>query len=107
MFRRLSILAVVLALAVSAGAELRYTQANATSSSQTVTIISSELIIVNDGSGSVYIRIFYGDETPAAATTANAEIKSGESFTARKDLQIRAVSLICASGQTATVRLFY
>lgn len=102
-------LLALLAGATALWAELRYTEVGAVSTSQTFTINASNLSVCNDDTtNEVYIRIFVEGETPAVATTSNARIKANEGcWGFRKDLNISAVSIICASGETATVRLFY
>ena len=105
--KRFLALALLALLAVPAFAELGYTAVSANSTSQTTTINRGTLVVVNDGSNEVFVRVFYEGETPAAATTANAEIKSSESFTFTKDFNITAISIVCSSAETATVRLFY
>ena len=95
-------------LAVPVWAALGYTSVSATSTAQTTTINASTLVVVNDdATNEVYVRVFVDGETVADATTASAEIKKGESFTFTKDFNIKAISIVCASGETATVRLFY
>lgn len=93
------------ALGVPVNAELGGQTVSANTSSQTVTIGYSTLTVVNDGSGSIYVRVFVEGETTAAATNAHREIKSGEGFTFNRALQIKAISILSAS--TSTVRLFY
>jgi predicted S18 family serine protease len=106
--KRILALALVAALlAVPAVAELGGQTVSATAGSQTITVTGETLTIVNDGSNEVYVRVFHTGETPAAATTSHREIKSGEGFSFTKSMGITAVSIVCATGETATVRLFY
>lgn len=108
MIKRILALACVLALAAPVvKAELGGQTVSANSTSQTITIGYSALTMVNDGSNEVYVRIFWEGETTGDATTSHREIKSGEGFSFEKSFQIKAISIVCASGETATVRLFY
>jgi hypothetical protein len=100
-------LALTLALVIPVNAELQGQTVSAVDVSQTITIGYSTLTVVNDGANEVYVRVFWEGETSAAATTSSREIKSGEGFTFSKDMQIKSISIVCASGETATVRLFY
>jgi len=86
-------------------AELQGQTVSANTTSQTITIGYSSLTVVNDGSGSIYVRVFWEGETAAAATTSHREIKSGEGFEFHQTMQISAISILSAS--TSTVRLFY
>lgn len=106
--KRLAALALGLVLlAAAAWAELGYRTFVATSAgAQTFTINSGTLVVINDGASEVYVRIFWSGETAADATSSNAEIKSGESFTFSKE-NVSQISAICATGETATIRLFY
>lgn len=108
MIRRLLALVSVLALACAAyAAELGYTKVSASSVAQTANVSGSSLLIVNDGSNEVFVRVFDVGETVTAATSANSEIKSGESMEFDRPGGIASVSLICSAGESATVRLFY
>ena len=98
---------VLLLLAASANAELRFTRAAVTSTSQTITIQAGEVLLINDDDDdSVYVRIFSQGETAAPATTAHFEIKPHEGFGFPRSLSVSAVSLVTASG-SAEVRLAY
>lgn len=107
--RRLISLALLILAAATAYAELSYTQVSAVATSQTVTINASNLSICNDDTtNEIYIRIFVEGETPSAATTSSTRIKANEGcWGFRKDFNISAVSIVCASAETATVRLIY
>ena len=109
MFKRLISLALLILAGASAQAELLYTQVSAVSTSQTVTINASNLSVCNDDTtNEIYVRIFVEGETPADATTSHARIKANEGcWGFRKDFNISAVSVVTASGETATVRLIY
>ena len=105
MKRILMALALVAALVVPVNAELGGQTVSANTTSQTITIGYSSLTVVNDGSGSIYVRVFVEGETAAAATSSHREIKSGEGFDFSRQMQISAISILSAS--TSTVRLFY
>ena len=106
--RRIMALALGLALlAVMATAELNYTKVSATATAQTTTISGSSLLIVNDGANEVYVRVFNDGETAADATTSSTEIKSGEGLEFYRPMGMKAVSIVCAAAETATVRLVY
>jgi hypothetical protein len=108
LMRRPFLLLALLAVATLARGEAGYFEAAVVSTSQTVTINAGEVLIINDDStNEVYVRVFYTGETPAPATTANLRIKALEGISFGKTLGVKAVSLICASGETATVRLIY
>ena len=96
-----------LLLATSAGAELSTQTLSVNSTATNLTIEAGTLTIVNDGANEVYVRVFVKGETVASATTASAQIKSSEGFTFERSVGIEGVSIVCASGETATVRLFY
>ena len=107
--KRVLALVAVLALAVPGFAELRYTLVSATATSQTKGINAVNVVIKNDdGTNEIYVRVFFGSEIPAAATTTNAAmIKAGESLTISSPQTINAVSIVCDTAETATVRLTY
>jgi hypothetical protein len=96
-----------LLLASTAWAELSNQTVSASSTATNLTIEAATLTIVNDGANEIYVRVFVKGETVASATTSDAEIKSGEGFTFERSLGIEGVSIVCASAETATVRLFY
>jgi len=106
---RTKILALALGLALVASlasAELGYRKVVSSSAgADTITIKASTLTVVNDGASVIYVRVFWEGETPVAATSASAEIKSGEGFTFSRAVNIDAISIISAS--SSTVRLFY
>jgi len=108
--KRLAFALALLGLMAGLGhAELKYTAVSATQTSQTIGVHQHSLTIVNDGANEVYVRLFANGENPGASTTAYAEIKSGEgfSFTGPGNGLIEFVSIVCATGETATVRLLY
>ncbi len=110
MTKRILALALGLALVgVMANAELGYRSISVTTTSGTYTLNAGSLTVVNDGSSSIYVRVFWEGEdvesNAQAATSANAEIKSGESLEFSRSISIKAVSIVSAS--TSTVRLYY
>jgi hypothetical protein len=98
---------LLLSVASAAVAELGFTRVSAVETAQTSTINAATLLVVNDGASEVYVRVFWEGETVSAATTSSTEIKSGEGFTFSRTLNIQAISIVCATGETATVRLIY
>ena len=86
---------------------LGYTKVSANSVAQTASVSGYSLLIVNDGSNEVYVNVYDMGQTVVDATTASAEIKSGESVTFERPGGLGGVSIICAAGETATVRLLY
>jgi hypothetical protein len=80
------------------------------SSSQANTTVSfgfdpSYLLLINDGSSEVYVNF-----TGAAATSSSFEIKSGESLAMTSEAESDGfigsrIDVICATGETATVRV--
>ena len=98
-------LGLVLALVATASAELRHTKLSATTSPGTTTINAGTLQVINDGSSSIYVRVFWEGETPADATVNSFEIKNGEGFTFSKATSVSAISVVSAS--TSSVRLAY
>jgi len=93
-----------------------------TQTAQTVTLGTAsapayDVLIVNDSASAneLYFRLFDCDDTPASATTASIRLEKGESRTysrsrpASNDVQPQkgfcAISLVCASSETATARL--
>lgn len=105
----LAILALALALSTTASSELLGREIGAVATSQTFTINASTLLVINDGANEIYVRVFWEGETSAdaVANASTPQIKSGEGFTYSKTFNVAAISIICASGETATVRLQY
>jgi hypothetical protein len=102
MRNRVLLTLAILAVAISARSELRNSTFTATGLSQTITVNAGEVFIVNDDStNSIYVRIFESDETPAAATTSNFEIKKAEGFTFSRPGGIKAISIVTASAAVA------
>ena len=109
---RKPLLWVVLALSVgfvaaTVQAELGYQSVSATQTAQSVSTPGTKLLLVNDGSNEVYFRVFRPGQTTGNATTSNAELKSGESIEFNSEGGYASVSIVCASGETATVRVFW
>ena len=100
--RRLAAVALALFLAAPAFAEVGYSRVSATTASQTVTVGANNLIIINDDdTDSIYVRIFFQGDTTAAATSSNFEIKHGESFTFERLFNISHVSVVSANASIA------
>lgn len=84
-----------------------------TATSQTVTFprpMSSVLVLNDDATNEAYIRLFWCGDTVAAATTSSLEIKAtkSRSFTREKETEPNyycAVTLVCDTAETATVRV--
>jgi hypothetical protein len=100
---------LVLALALAFVPGLAYAEAvgssgTASTSSVTVTVNAPSIIVHNDSTSlSLWVRVFWEGETPAAATAAvpSVEIKYGEAYQFQKSMSIKAVSLITASSTVA------
>lgn len=114
MRRLLAVLALGAFLAAPAAAEVWNDPGgvSVTATSQTVTFprhMSSVLILNDDATNEVYIRLFTCGDTVAAATTASLEIKLGKSRTFTKGETepnyYCAVSLVCDTAETATIRI--
>ena len=103
--KRLILGALLALLCVPLTAEVRYQAVSATATAQTIPINATAMTIINDGANEVYVRVFDAMQTPAAATTASWEIKSGEGFDIGRTAGIGAVSIVCDTAETATVRL--
>jgi hypothetical protein len=99
-------LAILALLAPIASSKLVYTSVSATATSQTVTVNAREVLMINDGANTAYFEAFWDGETTTDATTSSAALKINESITLGKDMGVKAISFVCASGQTATVRVY-
>jgi len=77
--RKLFVLLALLTAASQTQAELGFTTLTATTTSQTLTFspAKSDVGICNYGAVIVYFRLFWEDETPAAATSAHNAIPAG------------------------------
>lgn len=109
--RRVLAVLAVLALALPALGELNGTEITANDGAQTVTVGGTDLGIFNDSGGNeIYVRVFEPGETVVAAVASAAggrRIAAGEGMTYHRAGGIAAVSVICSSGETATVRFQY
>lgn len=88
-----------------------------TDTSQTLTLGStaagsgkSSVLVVNDGAGEIFAKVFRTTETPAAVTAASGfRLEPGESLTWQasqtQPYWYEALSLICSAGETATARV--
>ena len=103
--RRILLIACLVFFAAYAHAELGFQGFNVTTSSATKTIGGRTLLIINDGSGSIYVRVFWHGETSADATSSDTEVKTGEYLRLTKDVGLSQISLI--AGSTQAVRLIY
>lgn len=115
--KRIAVLAVLaLALVCQLGAEPTYTKVSATQTVTNTTLPASTktVVLINDGTNEVYWRLFTSGETAANATTSSAELKSGESIALtfqpgstqeQPQAYYKTLSIICAAGETATVRV--
>ena len=104
--RHLALLLALAFLVVPLSAEVYYLTVSATATSQTVPgRYGKTLLVINDGADSVHARVFDAMETSAVATTADLEIKIGESFEFSRTKGIGAISIVCDTAETATVRL--
>ena len=104
--RRILVLLAVLALAVSAGAEVRYLVVAATSTAQTKGVNAQHLLVINDDTtNEIYVRVFHSGESPAAATAASSiQIKAGEGV---EFVNVGSISVVCDTAETASVRLIF
>lgn len=82
--------------------EINYSSVSATTTSTTVQINAGSLVVINDGAGIAYIRVFDPGTPPAAATSSNIKVAVGESF---EFSDVGSVSIVSAS--TSTVRLIW
>lgn len=117
MKRALALVAALALLVVPwAQGEPTYTKVSATQvvTNTTLPENTKTVLLVNDGANEVYYRLFTSGETAADATTSSAELKSGESVSfifqpgstkEQPQAYYKTLSLICAAGETATVRV--
>ena len=118
--RRILALALGLALLVGTGwaADLvAYLKVSATQTVTNSTLASGTqtVVLVNDGANEVYFELFGDQQTPADATTSSKELKANESLSFHFEGQqfgtlgnkyFKTLSIICAAGETATVRVY-
>lgn len=109
---------LALGLALSAGASsfdyinnvVSVTQASQTLTIGTTTRPMASVRVINDGADTVYVRFFRTGETVAAATataTGGYKVELDETYARSSSAGgYVAVSLVCAAGETATVRLW-
>ena len=95
-----TILALMIGVALAATQYSSTTAATAANSNVAFGAAYPYVLIINDGPNTVYFDLS-GD---GVATTANAPLKIGESFSAPRGGYI-AVGLICAAAETASVRV--
>lgn len=69
--------------------------------SSTITLGGYHVIIVNDGTDEVYLTF----NSPVAATTSDFQLNADESITIDSNDRIDNVKIVCASGETASVRI--
>jgi len=110
------ILAVLLSAALVAApvmAEVYFNQVSATQANDTTTFTTARMTvnIYNQGSNEIYLRLFTTADTAAAATTSYRVLPTGHSITFNWDSRTEtgrgyiALSIICATGETATVEV--
>ncbi len=107
--RRILTLALTLALVGGLlSGEAKYKAVSATATSQTIPLgAASKITIVNEGANEVYFRLFYEAEAPAAVTTTNGVyLASGVSLEFGPPELYGAISVVCDTAETATVRLY-
>lgn len=72
-----------------------------------VKIDNRHLLIVNDGSKTIYVQAEQGTDYPEQVTATDASffsIEAGEHLIMDAELPFKAFSVICATGETSTVR---
>ena len=102
MLTRVIVLLLALVLAGPVSAEWGQETVSATTTATTVRCEAATLLVVNDGTGSIYLRIFEPGTEPEAATSSNFELKSSESVEFQT---VGSISIVSAS--TSTVRLLW
>jgi len=106
--KRRAILLALLMVAGLAYAEMQFQSVSVTASSQTITISGASFSIKNeDSTNEIYVRVFENGDTIGAATTSNALIGAGETLSGYRPNGLKAISLICAGGETATASVVY
>lgn len=114
--KRLTLLLGLAALAASSPAELGFAALSVTATSQTYTLPAPKDVVglCNAGTNEAHYRLFWDGETTAAATTAFAVLPAGTAAApycisvGRAESQPapwRAISIICAAAETATVHV--
>lgn len=116
MIRRILALALLAALVLPAGAEVRVKSLSVTATSQTyvLPVPSNAIMVCNLGANEAYVRLFDETDTTAAATTANILIPAGAATapvcksytkTSTQPGRFAAISAICDTAETATVTI--
>ena len=96
---------LIVLLAVPLSAEVLFKSVSATTTSKTIPLGSRYVQVINDGSDTIYVRVFSIAEAPGAATTSNGPIYNGEGFTFEPGGGVGSISILSAGN--STVRLFY
>ena len=103
-----------LALVVSGGAENLFTEVSVTDTAATTTLsnVQAEVMLCNYGANTAYFRLFSDADTVSAATTSYTKLPVGSptcmSFQhgrTQTGMGWKAVSLVCDTGETATVHV--
>ena len=125
MRRLLAVLAILALVAVPAWASMYVNNAvNATQANTAITFVDSDtsaafyptsVLVINDAASAneVYVKLWRSDQTVATATTSHTRIEPGESMSWTFNAGVeggqgagyKAIALICAAGETATVRV--
>ena len=113
--RRFLLLLALVGLAVQTQAEIAFSIVSVTDVSKTITFKqSNSILLCNFGTNKNYYRLFNENEVPAAATSAYPLLVAGTATAPScigfdkgpTELSFyRAVMLICAGGETATVHV--
>lgn len=114
--KRFMLIGLAVLLAVVSSAEFGFINVSVTATSQTVTLPAPRDVVslCNYGADNAYYRLFWDGEVPAAATTAHHLLPSGSATApfcvgvGRSQTQPAswaAVSIVCDTGDTATVHL--
>lgn len=113
--RRFLLLLALVGLAVQTQAEMYFKSASVTGTTQTIVFKpSNSILLCNFGTNKNYYRLFNENETTAAATNAYPLLVAGTATAPscigfdKGQTEVafyRAVSLICESGETATVHV--
>jgi hypothetical protein len=114
-----AMLIVVLRLTVLAEPNYVAVSVTATATTSILEVHTRTVTLVNDGANEVYFRLFTDVDTFAAATTAAAQIKAGESleytldldspdseFGAARPSYYKLLSSVCDTAETATLRVY-
>lgn len=77
------------------------TTASVTDVSSTIALGGYHVIIVNDGTDEIYLTF----NSASAATTADFQLNADESITLDSNDRLDNVKVVCASGETASIRV--